>query len=100
MTRRIRSELKRGLERGAVGVTTNPVLAGAAVKNNRQRWATAIGRAQAQAATPEQQAEALTRTGGSGAAESLLPVYEASRGVVRLGVRAGQPQHEPGIVPA
>ena len=73
-------ELKRGLERGAVGVTTNPVLAGAAVKNNRERWATAIERAQAQAATPEQQAEALTLVAASDAAESLLPVYETSRG--------------------
>ena len=72
-------ELKRGLERGAVGVTTNPVLAGAAVKNNRERWATAIERAQAQAATPEQQAEALTLVAASDAAESLLPVYETSR---------------------
>ena len=73
-------ELQRGLARGAVGVTTNPVLAGAAVRNNRERWATAIDRARAQAATPEQQAEALTRVAASGAAESLLPVYDASRG--------------------
>jgi transaldolase len=73
-------ELQRGLERGAVGVTTNPVLAATAVQNNRELWAAVIERAQAEARTREQKAEALTRLAAGSAAETLMPRFEASRG--------------------
>lgn len=73
-------ELQRGLERGAVGVTTNPVLASAAVKNNRQLWEPAISRALTEARAGEPLAEALTRIAAGHAAERLMPVYETSGG--------------------
>jgi transaldolase len=74
------AELQRGLERGAVGVTTNPVLAAAAVKNNCELWAAGIQRVLAPAHTPELQAEALTRLVVCHAAEQLTPVFESSKG--------------------
>src|SRR6185295_18436251 len=52
-------ELELGLRRGASGVTTNPVLAATAVKNNRERWRTDVDRALARRLPAEQKAEAL-----------------------------------------
>jgi hypothetical protein len=36
------AELDRGLQRGAIGVTTNPVLAAAALKQERDSWSSDI----------------------------------------------------------
>jgi transaldolase len=74
------SELDLGLERGAIGVTTNPVLISVALKKNRQLWSAAIDRALARNLPPEQRAEALMEIGVKEAAEKLLPVFEASNG--------------------
>ena len=74
------AELDLGLERGAVGVTTNPVLASAAVRKNRDRWKGAIDRVMARKLPPEQKAEGLMRIAVSQAAAKLMPAFErASR---------------------
>jgi transaldolase len=55
------AELDLALARGAVGVTTNPVLISAAFETNRERWAGVIAQTLAQGLPPEQKAEALTQ---------------------------------------
>lgn len=74
------AELDLGLARGAVGVTTNPVLAAPALKKDRELWAGAIDRVLARDLPPEQKAEALMKVAVTRAAEKLLPRFEASRG--------------------
>jgi len=73
------TELDLGLTRGAVGVTTNPVLASAAFKKNRELWRASIDRTLARNLPPEQKAEALMEIAVKAAAERLLPRFEASR---------------------
>ena len=53
------AELALGLERGAIGVTTNPYLANLALVKDRQLWAPAIEAVLARNLPPEQKAEAL-----------------------------------------
>jgi transaldolase len=67
------TELDLGLERGAVGVTTNPVLSGAALKSSRARWAEEIDAVLVRKLAPEQQAEALMRIPVAKAAAKLEP---------------------------
>jgi transaldolase len=74
------AELDRGLERGAIGVTTNPVLACAALQKDRDLWRGAIDRALASNLPPEQKAEALVRIAVTNAAARLMPRFEASHG--------------------
>ena len=74
------AELDLGLQRGAVGVTTNPVLASAAFKKHPPAWRPAIDRVLARNLPPEQNAEALTEIAVRSAAERLLPVFDASGG--------------------
>jgi transaldolase len=52
-------ELDLGIERGAIGATTNPVLSSAALKSCRGLWAAEIEDVLARKLPPEQQAEAL-----------------------------------------
>jgi transaldolase len=73
-------EVDLGLQRGAVGVTTNPVLASAAFKKNRELWRPSIERTLARNLPPEQKAEVLTEIAVKSAAERLLPTFEASDG--------------------
>jgi transaldolase len=73
-------ELELGLRRGASGVTTNPVLAATAVKNNRERWRADVDRALARRLPAEQQAEALVEIAVTRAAEQLLPAFQRSGG--------------------
>src|SRR5688500_12495923 len=68
-------ELDRGLQRGAIGVTTNPVLASVALHHNRELWRDAIERALASSLPPEQKAEALLRVAVTSAADKLLPRF-------------------------
>ncbi len=82
------AELDLGLQRGAVGVTTNPVLASAAFKRNREVWRPSIERTLARNLPPEQKAEALMEIVVTSAAERLLPAFEASGG--RSGLVCGQ----------
>jgi transaldolase len=73
-------ELDRGIERGCVGVTTNPVLASAALQKNRQQWCREIDAVLSAGLAPEQKAEALMRVAVTRAAGKLQPRYEASDG--------------------
>ena len=74
------AELETGLSRGAVGVTTNPVLAAAALKTDRERWRAQIDRVTAAKQPAEQHAEALMQVVVTPAAARLMPEFEASRG--------------------
>jgi transaldolase len=71
-------ELQVGLERGAVGVTTNPFLTNLAVSKHRKEWAKEIEEAAAKAPSPESKAEALMRLTVTRVAEKLLPEFERS----------------------
>jgi transaldolase len=74
------AEVDLGLARGAVGVTTNPVLAVPALTKDRELWADAIDRALARELPPEQKAEALMNVAVTNAAEKLMPHFVASSG--------------------
>lgn len=72
------AELDLGLKRGAVGVTTNPLLASAALNKNRGQWSAAVDEVLAWNLPPESKAEALMRIAVSRAAGKLMPEYESS----------------------
>ena len=74
------SELAIGLERGAIGVTTNPFLSNIAIRANRGLWAERIDDVLARNLPAEQKAEALMHIAVTNAAEKLMPEYEASKG--------------------
>lgn len=74
------AELARGLERGAVGVTTNPFLANLALSKNRHLWAAEIDEVLSRNLPPELKAEALVRIVATRAAARLMPEYERSGG--------------------
>ena len=73
------AELKTGLDRGAIGVTTNPFLANVALNKDRQLWAAEINDVLARQLPPEAKAEALMRVAVTKTAEKLIPEYEASQ---------------------
>ncbi len=73
-------ELQIGLERGATGVTTNPVLANTALKANRELWAEEINKVLSKNLPAAQKAEALLRVAVVKTAERMLPLFRASRG--------------------
>ena len=75
------AELALGLERGAIGVTTNPYLVNLALVKDRQLWAPAIEAVLARNLPPEQKAEALMQIAVTRTAEKLMPQYEASQGL-------------------
>jgi len=70
------AELQVGLDRGAVGVTTNPFLSNLAVQKYKNQWAAEISPILAQNLAPEPKAEALMRVAVTKCAEMLVPVYE------------------------
>jgi transaldolase len=72
------AELARGIERGAVGATTNPFLAAMALAANRGLWTQEIQGVLAESAEPEQRAEGLMRVVVTSAAQQLLPHYQQS----------------------
>jgi transaldolase len=74
------SELQRGLERGAVGATTNPYLVNLAVRKHRTLWAPQIDAVLAQRLDPEPKAEALMRIVVTHTAEKLMPEFERTGG--------------------
>jgi len=74
------AELRRGLERGAIGATTNPFLASVALHANKAAWAAEIQRVLAQNPEPEKKAEGLTGIVVGHVAEQLLPQYEKTGG--------------------
>jgi transaldolase len=65
------TELDLGLERRAIGVTTNPLLSAVALRTCRQEWSTDIDAVLARKHPPEQQAEALMRIPVTRAAAKL-----------------------------
>ncbi len=72
-------ELSRGLERGAVGVTTNPFLSNLALRGRPAHWATRLGHLP-QGLTAEARAEAWMQVVVKHAADALMPVYERTAG--------------------
>ena len=58
------AELDLGLERGAIGVTTNPFLSSTALHKDRELWAREIGAVLARNLPSEQKAEALMQHSG------------------------------------
>jgi len=72
------AELAVGLERGAVGVTTNPYLTNLALSRHRAEWASRIEEALRGAADAESRAEALMRLTLTPVTEKLLPEFERS----------------------
>jgi transaldolase len=73
-------ELDRGLERGAIGATTNPFLSHIALASNRQLWAEEIRQATAAATSAEDRAERLMRIPVTSAARKLLPQFQGTEG--------------------
>jgi len=74
------SELERGLERGAVGVTTNPFLAHLAVSRNKDKWAREIAEALGGQPDPETKAERLMSVAIKHVARRLEPIFESTAG--------------------
>jgi transaldolase len=73
------AELDLGLQRGAIGVTTNPFLANLAVTKDRHLWAAEIEAALARNLPPEEKAEGLMRIAVTKTAEKLMREYEISK---------------------
>src|SRR5947209_3001286 len=74
------AELDLGLERGAIGVTTNPFLSNIALRTDRTLWSSDIDRVLARKLPPEQKAEALMQIAVTRATAKLVPEYESSNG--------------------
>ena len=68
-------ELRLGLQRGAIGVTTNPFLANLALVKDRDLWAPAIDAVLAQKLAPELKAEALMQIAVTRTADELIPEF-------------------------
>jgi transaldolase len=73
-------ELQRGLERGAVGVTTNPFLTSVALLENREKWASEARPILARNFAPEQKAEELMHMVLAPAASMYRSIYDQSNG--------------------
>src|SRR5215467_6707111 len=73
-------ELDLGLQRGAIGVTTNPFLSNLAVRADRELWRAEIDDVLARNLPAEPKAEALMRIAVTKTAARLLPEFEAGRG--------------------
>jgi transaldolase len=74
------AELDSGLQRGCVGVTTNPLLSNVALRTDRGLCESEITGVCSQGLPAEQKAEALMRIPVTRAAQRLLPEFEASGG--------------------
>jgi transaldolase len=74
------AELRRGIERGASGATTNPFLVSVALHANQAAWAGEIQDVLAQKPGPAEKAERLTGIVVRHAAGQLLPQYEKTGG--------------------
>jgi transaldolase len=73
-------ELRLGLDRGAIGVTTNPLLSNIALAKNRAAWAAEVDSVLAKNLGVEQKAEALMREVVTHAAAMYQPHYDQSCG--------------------
>jgi transaldolase len=74
------AELQLGLDRGAVGVTTNPFLSSVSLTKNRALWAADVDSVLAKALGPEQKAEELMKYVVTHAAALFRPIYVKSVG--------------------
>jgi transaldolase len=74
------AELQLGLDRGAVGVTTNPFLSSVSFAKNRARWAAETNAVLARNLPAEEQAEALMRIVVTNAAGMYRHIHEKSGG--------------------
>src|SRR5262252_8355397 len=74
------NEVVLGLERGAIGATTNPFLSNIALNKCRSVWASEIDEVLSRNLTGEPKAEALMRIAVTKTAQKFLPEYEASKG--------------------
>lgn len=74
------AELQLGLERGAIGVTTNPFLSSVTMVRNRAAWAEAVEAVRLCNLSGELRVEELIRHVVSHAAALYLPHYESSGG--------------------
>ena len=72
------AELQIGLERGAVGVTTNPFLSNIAVQKYKSQWAAEVAQVLAENPNAERKAEALMKLAVAKVAQKLIPQYEGS----------------------
>lgn len=73
-------ELKLGIERGAIGATTNPYLTNLALSNNKKDWGYEIREIFSLGLEPEKRTEFLMGIPVKHAANQLLPIYEKTRG--------------------
>jgi transaldolase len=74
------AELQLGLDRGAIGVTTNPFLSSVALGKNRASWAAEVNSVLAKNLEAEQKAEELMRHVVTRAAAMYQPHYKKSGG--------------------
>ncbi len=74
------AELELGLNRGAVGATTNPFLAALTLSKNREAWTADVAAVLAGNPGAEQKAEELTRRVVTKAAAMYRPIYDRSKG--------------------
>lgn len=81
-------ELQSGLERGAIGVTTNPFLSSLTLARNRDAWAAALEAVRQAGLSGEPKAEELIRHVVSHAAALFLPHYQRTGG--RMGYVCAQ----------
>lgn len=82
------SELRLGLERGAIGVTTNPFLSSVTMARNRAAWAEALEAVRAANLTGEPKAEELVRHIVTHAAALYLKHHQSTGG--RMGYVCAQ----------
>ncbi len=74
------AELQLGLDRGAIGVTTNPFLSSVALVKSRPAWADDVDAVLAKGFNAEQKAEELMRKVVTRAAAMYRPHYDKSNG--------------------
>lgn len=81
-------ELERGIQRGAIGATTNPYLSHLSLSRNKDAWAKEIDNVLSEHPEPERKAEELMSVVITHAARQLEPQYEKSAG--RMGYVCAQ----------
>lgn len=74
------AELDHGIERGAVGATTNPFLSNLALSKHKDEWSDHIEAVLSKHPEPEMKAESLMQIALTHAAARLEPQYDKSEG--------------------
>jgi len=81
-------EIERGIQRGAIGATTNPFLSHLALSLNKDAWAKEVGSVLSEQMEPERKAEQLMSIAIKHAAEQFESQHEKSKG--RMGYVCAQ----------